>query len=506
MKFVLSGTQMKMVDSYSIEKAGIPSEVLMERAAYGVASWIRKRFSRKSRVLCVCGQGNNGADSAAAGRMLAQWGYSVEILMVGDEEKATPQMILQKKIAENGGVCFRKEEDFGACEVIVDGLFGIGLSRPLEGPYAKAVEGINSSGAFVVSVDIPSGIHATTGEVLGCSVKACTTVTFGNLKTGLLLYPGASYAGKVVVKDAGFLRQAYNAVGEMAFTYTKKDLKRLASRPAWGNKGTFGKTLVVAGSREISGAACFSALAAYRSGCGLVKVLTHEKSGETVKKIVPEAFVETYNDSSGEDVLKRQVLDGLAWCDMAILGPGLSKSAQALALTELVIKHCTCPLICDADGLNLLAQNPALLEKKKAVPLIVTPHMGEMARLRGCTIDELKKNPVESCRDYALRNQCICVLKDARTVAASPQGEVYINTSGNSGMAKGGSGDVLTGILAGVLANDRAAGEPLGFFESVCMAVYIHGLAGDESAGGKGEYGMIARDIIEHIPGVMRKG
>ncbi len=504
MRYVLDGGQMKQVDKYSIEEIKIPSMVLMERAALSVARYIKKQKGIRT-VLCVCGYGNNGADGVAVARILAQWGFLAKIYTVGNPDSATREFRQQLEIAMGCGVQVTKRPIYNDYDVIVDAMFGVGLSRELQGIYANTVRRINESGRYIVAVDIPSGISSYTGQVLGTAVKANVTVTFGAYKNGLLLNQGREYAGQVIVGDAGFPVKAFDRVKKKGFILEKKDVKRLPKRPGDGNKGTFGKVFVIAGSENMSGAAVMSVSSAYRCGAGLVKLITHIRTGETVRKVVPEALVTTYDNNTGREDLVADIMQGISWCDIVIIGPGISLGPVAELMVETVMKNCDKPVICDADAITILAANRELIRQRRCSQLIVTPHVGEMSRLTGLSVTDIKAAPIETARTWSAKHKAICVLKDAVTVVADSNGEYYINTTGNCGMAKGGSGDVLTGVIAGLVENDRAANNALGLMRSVSLAVYIHGLAGDMAAQDCGKYGMLPQDMIKKLLKIMKE-
>lgn len=498
MRSVVSSNEMKSIDTFSIRTAGIPSMVLMERAALAVAGHIMEETSRESAILSICGSGNNGGDGLAIARILHCRGYNVKIYFAGDKDQATDETKLQLQIAENTGVIFAGREAIGTSDVIIDSIFGIGLSKPVAGEYAGIIQHINqtaeSGGIKVWSVDIPSGIHGDSGAVKGIAVKACATVTFGYIKAGLLLYPGADYAGKVFVEDIGFPKQAVEHVKPLGITYGPEDLARLPDRPAYSNKGSFGKVLVVAGAKNMAGACLFSSSAAYRTGAGLVKILTVEENREILQSRIPEAVLETYNASkiSGD-----QVAESIAWADVVVAGPGLGTSETSAKLMECISKECCVPAVLDADGLNLIAKNPQWLGQFKG-PVIITPHLGEMSRLTGEPISRIRENIVDTCMEYSKKHGVICVLKDARTVVSGTSGNYYINNSGNECMAKGGSGDVLSGIIAGLAAGG------LDLCESARLGVYIHGLCGDLAKSRLGSRSVLATDLLQMLPGVFR--
>lgn len=534
MRYTVTGTQMKQIDRHTIEEIGIPSVVLMERAALAVAEAVCAMLGgklqvasslpgnrteaasglhaeavplrmAKPQVLIACGTGNNGADGIAVGRILQARGCEVTMVLAGNLDHATEEHRLQQHIAENLGLKLVKAEDIetadqlpGGCEVMVDALFGIGLERPIEGGYRKLMELLKEvkvrSGAKVVAVDIPSGIHADTGEVMGIALPADVTVTFGYEKSGLLLYPGRSYAGRVEIAEIGFAEMSLEAAGRDAAVLEPEDLNNLPERQADGNKGTFGKVLLIAGSVGMSGAAYLSALAAYRTGAGLVKVLTVPENRPILQAGLPEAIVEVYDpeavlpDGSFDAFLESQC----DWADVIVMGPGLGQDSYVESLVEMVLSHAYVPVVLDADGLNAVAEHPHLT-RYFTENIILTPHMGEMSRLTGMAVPELKADPLQAARDYSSRHSVVCVMKDAATVIAEKEGAAYINASGCSAMAKAGSGDVLTGVIAGLLARGMEC------VEAAAYGVYLHGLAGEAAAEALGANSLLARDIAEHL-------
>lgn len=492
MEVLLNSAQMKACDQAAIYKTGIPSMVLMERAALSVVDEMMAGGLNLTSVLVVCGSGNNGGDGFAIARLLKERDVSVTLAFVGKETSMTEETALQKQICENCGIKICTNFQEREYTTIVDAIFGIGLSRAIEGGYAQVIEWMNRSPAQIVAVDIPSGISADTGKVLGTAVRAALTVTFAFRKPGQILYPGTEYCGKLICRRIGISLE--RGMVPAAFTYTEEDLGKVARRRAYSNKGSYGKVLLIAGSRGMSGAAYLSALSAYRSGTGLVRILTPECNREIIQNCLPEAMVTSY-DSSQDAVGKLREL--FFWADVIGIGPGVGTGPVSEELLNCVLKESTLPLVIDADGLNLLAKQPSLLNQAKG-PVIVTPHVGEMMRLTGKDKTEITGNLMECTREYAKQNQVICVLKDART-AVSDGGQIYLNTSGNHGMAVGGSGDVLTGVICGLLSQGM---QP---FEAAAEGVFIHGLAGDLARKQSSAYGMIAGDIADQIGVVLKK-
>lgn len=506
MRVILTGEQMQQVDSYTIEHTGIPSLVLMERAAMAVAEETQARLQPGDRIWAVCGTGNNGADAVAAARMLHLKGFHVRVIRAGREDHASTQWKQQKEIAARVGLMtetFDGELE-GDCDVLIDGIFGVGLSRPVEGIYRALIEQLASRRPrLTVAVDIPSGIHSGNGRVMGTALRADLTVTFGYEKLGCACYPGKGYAGEVKVKDIGFPPANLSAAeGELIRSWEKEDLSGIPARQPDSNKGTYGKILLVAGSKNMAGAAYLSALAAYRTGAGLVRILTVEENRQILQTRLPEAVIETYTAEEAEspgDEFDRRIERLCGQSSVIILGPGLGRAPYASRLTESVLAHAYVPLILDADGLNAVADHPRLFAYLTE-NIVITPHLGEMARLTGQTIEEIKADVSGTARAFQERYKATCVLKDSVTATAGCDGTLWLNASGNGGMAKAGSGDVLTGVIGGLLA--------LGLDEtaSASLGVFIHGLAGDLARDLEGEHSLLAEDIAGQIGAALRLG
>lgn len=539
MRYVLDAASMKNVDSYSINTLGIPSVVLMERAALSVTEAIESKVKGNihTDIICVCGRGNNGADGLAVARQLYLKGYNVDVYII-NSHASTKEFDMQLNIIKNLGIECINSPDFSKYGVIVDALFGNGLSRELTGDARIVVDTINkcstsvrsqytqnsdnNESMLVVAVDIPSGISASTGVVMGSAVKADITVTFGFEKIGHILYPAASYCGKIIRKDIGFAQ--YPDMTRDIFTYDYSDISdMLPLRKPDGNKGTFGKALVIAGSRLYGGAAVLSSRAAARIGAGLVRTLTHISNRTAVITGNMECIVDTYDtdEECGDFVKNTETLVDkcICWADVVCIGPGLSMEESAVKLVRSVSAKKNIKKLYDADALNIIAQykieldgsnddvdyeaggnsgNASYKDDMSDKNVVVTPHIGEMSRLTGLDIAVIKNNPIDTARTYSREHNCVCVLKDARTIVSDGE-RVYINMSGNDGMATGGSGDVLSGIITGLMA------QGLTTFEASALGVYIHGCAGDEAALSNGKYSMVAGDIIDNIKNVLIK-
>ncbi len=502
MNYVVTAREMKEYDRDTIERIGIPSMVLMERAALGTVEAILQNRPMPETVLVVAGTGNNGGDGLAVGRLLALKGARVTFCLVGDRDKMTPETKKQLAILENLG--FSTTGNFGSREydMVVDALLGIGLSRQVTGEYLALVEQINryrEKGSYVCSVDIPSGICADTGEILGDAVKADLTVTFAFAKRGLLLYPGRTYAGKVTVWDIGITEDAFLRGMPGAFCYAPGDLNGLLpKRRPDGNKSTFGKVLLIAGSRDMSGACILSGKGILRSGAGMVKIVTPACNREIVQRTFPEAMLYTYEGIPEPERLK----ECLDWADVLVAGPGMGKDEKAFSLMQCVLADQRKPAVIDADGLNLIASSPelqVLAAERGREKLIMTPHPGELTRLGKRNMEYYRNNREKLVWELADRFDCIMAAKDAVTLGVqSGRKEIYINTSGNNGIATAGSGDILAGIIGGLLAQKMES------FEAVCLGIYLHGLAGEEAARQKGTMGTVASDILEALPGITK--
>lgn len=493
MEYLLNSKEMKSCDTATIEHFGVPSAVLMERAALSVAEEMLERFSGAESFLIVCGSGNNGGDGLAIARLLFLKGLNVQIAFVGNEAKVSRETALQLSIVRQYGIPVSDEIPEKDYDVIVDSIFGIGLVRDIEGRYFEIIQQMNEKSGKKVAVDISSGVNANDGRIMGIAFEADLTVSFGFAKVGHILYPGAAYTGELVLKDIGIDTFGFLGQEPSVVTLTKEDLKRLPVRCAYSNKGTFGKVLVIAGSVNMAGAAYFSAAAAYHTGAGLVRVLTPEENRIIIQTALPEAVLTTYEKDHFDE---EQLLECVRWASVIVVGPGIGTGPVSEKMVETVLKFADVPCIVDADGLNLIAKNQFSLSAVKG-SLILTPHLGEMSRLCQRSISEIRDTLVSSAGKFAEESGAVVVLKDARTVTAVPDEKIYINQSGNSGMATGGSGDVLTGVIAGLVAQGC---EPK---EAAPLGVYLHGLVGDEMAGRVGSYSLTASDLIEGVGRVL---
>lgn len=510
MEYVLTSAEMKASDKAAIETYGICSLVLMERAALQTANVIIERFGAEVYVGVMAGTGNNGGDGIAIARILQEQGIRAEINMIGDLSKLSQETTVQLETAKKLNIPIYYGVEHTTYDVLVDAIFGIGLTREVEGVYRKAIEAMNASKAKVVAVDIPSGVNADDGSIMGCAVKANITVTYAYRKLGLMLYPGASCAGEIICVPIGIPKEVTDKkrTGVVTFTDAKKDLQFPERDPA-GNKGTFGKVLLIAGSKTMGGACFLSALSAYRTGAGMVRIFTAADNRESLLKKLPEAIVDTYQDAKSAEGLaisqeeSNTLLAGIKWADVVAVGPGISISEKAKAILTEVLAVCDKPIVFDADALNILSQNEELLRtleyghKKYDNDIILTPHIGEFSRLMKCPVAMIKKDFLHCCKTFTKKYDVSLVCKDARTIVAKRGKLTYLNASGNDGMATAGSGDVLTGIIAGFLAQGCSG------FEAAVMGTYTHGLAGDLARKKTSAYYIMAQDIIKSLKDIL---
>ena len=496
MKYVVDAREMKHYEETVMDILGMPASVLMERAALAVAEEIRgyaaarKLRAEDKSLLVVAGSGNNGADGLAVARILSQEGWQVTVYPAGSRAHCTREWERQYKIMGFYPVRVVSNWPVEEYTVLVDALFGIGLSRQIQGEYGAVIREINRREGYKLSIDVPSGIHASTGRVMGEAVRADLTVTFGWAKKGLLFYPGAEYAGRLAVKEIGINQTCFEAAGNKPgmFYYEEPATALLPPRRPDGHKGSFGKVLLAAGFEQMPGAAVLAARAAYHAGAGMVKVVCPEENRCILQTAVPEVLW------AGREVW-RQVCD---WADVAAIGSGLGRNAVGKGiLTGLLAESCL-PLVLDADALNLIAGDMSLQilaagQGEAGRSMILTPHEGELSRLSGKTMEQVREDREHVSRALARDLHCILVCKGARTLVCREQGEICVNLSGDNGMGTAGSGDVLTGVIAALLAQGAEA------FEAASVGVYLHGLAGERAARRYGSHGLTAGRLAEAV-------
>jgi len=508
--YVVTAREMQELDRRTINDIGIPGIVLMENAGRGTCEHVRSYFPEipGKRIIVLCGRGNNGGDGFVIARCFHNAGFNVKAFLFADRARVSGDALtnLDAFTAMGGSVEEIGDEqqwkDAGShvlnAGLVIDALLGTGLSSEVMGLYRRVIEDINHASCIpVVAVDIPSGIDATTGAVLGTAVRADLTCTFGLPKMGLILFPGAEYAGSLEVVDIGIPR---SLVSSAAITAHLMDQSGpgcfLPARAADSHKGTYGHALILAGSPGKTGAAAMASQSAMRAGAGLVTLGVPRTLNGILEAKLTEVMTEPLPDF-GEGFLGPESWHGvqavMGGKQAIALGPGIGDRGGTNELVYNILQEAAVPVIVDADALNALAKNRDVLKKAKA-PLILTPHPGEMARLAGTTTSAIQCDRVEQARKFSREFGAIVVLKGARTVIAEPSGHVYLNPTGNPGMASGGMGDVLTGIITGLAAQGISPSA------AAQLGVFIHGRIGDALAGKRAPIGLLATDLIDMIP------
>ena len=502
---IATAQQMRNIDRRAIREFGLSGTVLMENAATAVMAEMDKFFGglAGSRIGILCGKGNNGGDGLALARRLRVRGVQVRVALLAPLSAVRGEAKVNLSIIQKMDVELKANASTNAisevvawADILVDALLGVGLSTPLKGTHAFAVELMNASGKPVVSVDVPTGVNADTGEVMGSAVRADLTVTMALPKRGLALYPGAEYTGTLRVADLGIPAEVIEKEKIAAGLLDRSSVMGIIDRGGPdAHKGAFGHALIVAGSPGKAGAAVMAAQGALRAGAGLVSVATPNELAPVIQAQVCEAMcvpsAESLEGTLGIGA-EEELLKAAGAMTACAIGPGLSTHYETSQAVRNLIQRLTIPMVIDADGLNALAGHLELLKRLKA-PVVMTPHPGEMGRLLGISSDDVQKDRIGIASAFARKYNVTLALKGAATVVATPDGRVFINGNGNPGMATGGTGDVLTGMIGGLLAQGYSATQ------AACLGVYLHGFAGDLAASEKGEISMTAGDLIGKI-------
>jgi len=511
---VVTAKEMKVLDRAAMEEYGIASIVLMENAGRQVVEVIRGvlREVRDKVITIFIGKGNNGGDGLVIARHLLNMGAEVKVLALADVAEITGDAAVNLEIWQKmGQKIYSLHHSDGInvvrlalmnTDLIVDAIYGTGFRGKMGEKVGRIVEVLNGSGKPIVAVDIPSGLEADTGRVNGPCIQAAHTVTFGLPKLGLILEPGVDYAGQLHVADISIPAVLVERSAPRRYLLTRELVKEwLPSRPTNAHKGNFGRVLVVAGSRGMTGAACLAGEGALKAGAGLVTVAAPETLNDIMEAKLTEVITVPLPDT-GMGVLsrgaKQHILSLLEGTDVLAVGPGLSTVPEVATMVRELLSSVRVPCVLDADALNALAGAGDILRKVQA-PVVITPHPGEMARLLGVTAKEIQGDRLTYAVKAANIWNVVALLKGARTVVAAPDGAVYINPTGNPGMATGGSGDVLTGMVAALIAQGL---EPA---RAAAAGAFIHGLAGDLAAGEKGMMGLVAGDVLSALPAATRE-
>jgi NAD(P)H-hydrate epimerase len=510
---VVTAEIMQKLDRRTIEEAGIPGIVLMENAGRGAVREILAGYPEilKGKVAIIAGRGNNGGDGFVIARYLMNRGVNVKIFLLAEQEKVKGDARLNLDILLNMKASITEIKDLNTWKVllpeleghclIVDAIFGTGLRSEVKGMIREVIDDINYFNIPKVAVDLPSGLNANTGEVLGTCIKADLTITFALPKRGLLIYPGADFAGRLKIVDisipAYLLEEEKISDHVLSFGSLSQYVR---PRKPNSHKGDYGHVLIIAGSQGKTGAAALSCQAAVRVGAGLVTLGIPESLNNIMEEKLTEVMTEplTEEEHGFIGIGSFEKIEGLMKGKKVLaLGPGISTHEDTVKLVHKILVESTIPLVIDADGINALSFDLGLLKRAK-VPVVLTPHPGEMARLVDLSSKEIQKDRITIARDFAKQHGCYLVLKGTRSLIAEPEGNIFINPTGNAGMASGGMGDVLTGMIPGFIS------QGYDVVTSTKLAVFVHGLAGDLVALEKGPVGLIAGDLVNEIPRVLK--
>jgi len=510
---LLTAAQMRELDRSAIEDWQVPGLVLMENAGRATADQIEDYFDDlfPGPVTILAGKGNNGGDGYVVARHLMNRGWHVSILVLANQGEIVGDAkinldILLKSDAQLEFVVDGQalEQVLDKCEpagLVVDALLGTGLTSDVRGVYADAIDWINASAGAVVSVDVPSGIDATSGRVLGSAVFADLTVTFASAKVGHVVYPAVEFVGDLVVADIGIPKQLADGQEiDHMFIDAEAASILLPARPACGHKGTFGHLLLIAGSTGKSGAAALAAEGGLRAGCGLTTLACPAHLNPVFESKLTEVMTVPLPEVDGMVSMQAIAEIEALWQDKSVvaIGPGLGSGSEVGSLVRRLVRDCPLPMVIDADGLNALAGHLEVLQDRQA-PTVLTPHPGELSRLLACTVAEIESDRIGIARRFAREHGVILVLKGARTVIAEPDGTVFVNGSGNPALACGGTGDVLTGIIGGLLSQRLAS------VAAVLLGVYLHGRAADRLSATLGPAGILASDLLKELPATRKE-
>ncbi len=515
MQLLATAEQMQHIDRTAIMKYSIPGAILMENAGRAVVDELEKRVDRMSSQHCVilCGKGNNGGDGFVIARHLANKGVQVHVALlckpreVKGDARVNLSILLKMSVAQQ--VHLHVQEISSSTQfsrlpkasIIIDAIFGTGFTGRVHGIQLRAIEWLNRQKCFVASVDIPSGANATTGIVENIAVKADLTVTMGLVKIGHYVGAGRDHSGQIVVADISIPPFLYQSDKKQAFRILAEDVvKILPKRPISAHKYSVGKIFVLAGSRGLTGAPFLCSQAAMKTGAGAVVLgvprSVHSILARKVTEVMVTPLEETSDGTIALDAMK-EILEKIKWADVVAIGPGLSRNAETESLVRRLLPLIKKPVVLDADGLNAVASDISILRKRKH-PTILTPHMGELSRLTKQDGQHMELHRVEAARNAAKRLSAIVALKGAPTVTGTSPGITFVNSTGNPGMATAGAGDVLTGIIASLVAQGMSAEE------ATYSGVFVHGMAGDLAAQRFGQRGLLALDLIKQLPDVFK--
>jgi NAD(P)H-hydrate epimerase len=506
---VVTAKEMAAMDRKTIEELGIPGMVLMENAGRKVVTVIKKMLGniKGRKVVIFCGKGNNGGDGYVVARYLNSMGADAKVFLAGEHQDVKGDAAQNLKILSDLGHTvlpiskWEHGDELLGAHLIVDALLGTGVMGPIKGLVAELVDVINSHRASKVAVDLPTGLESDTGAVSGACVHADVTVTMGHVKRGLLFSPGKEHAGRVFVADIGIPKQVSYQSGVKCFQIKARYVEGvLPRRPLNIFKNRCGQVLLLAGSVGLTGAAALSSEAALRIGAGMALLGIPKSLNAIVEEKLTEVMTLPLQETEDQSIsfeAKGEIAERFQWADVLAIGPGLTTHSDSVKLVKWVLDKFEKTVVLDADAINCLKDQVDSLKRARGT-LILTPHPGELSRLMGTSTKEILANPVDIARDVAKRLNVILILKGAPTVVGSPDGFTFINSTGNPGMASAGMGDVLTGLVAGLVAQGMS---PL---DGALAGVFLHGLAGDLAKSKIGEAGLIAGDVLKNIPKVIK--
>ena len=513
---VVTAAEMRQIDQDTIEGIGIPGIVLMETAGSAIVRAIERHYPTCQRIGIFAGKGNNGGDGIVIARQLAHAGRDVHLFLVSPPDSFTGEAHINLQIAKRLGLHIEEiltatgfhgtgtvPTTLASCELLIDAIFGTGLRGAVRDPIATVINTINRLPIPILSVDLPSGLNADTGHPLGTCVRADRTVTIGLPKRGLLMHPGAELAGKLEVVDIGFPEQVVDAQDiKVNWTSATQAAQWMPPRPLSSHKGSYGRVLVVAGSIGMTGAAALASEAVLRAGAGLVTLATPRHLNPILEGLLPEVMTLPLPETDTGSLAVSATSTILEFAEktksILAIGPGLSQHPETVALIHQLIHEnrkqgLDLRMVIDADGLNALAHSKetiSLLDSEA----VLTPHPGEMARLTNTAVPTLEKDRIGTAQQFTSKYGVTLVFKGAPTVTSAPNGNLWVNSTGNPGMATGGMGDVLTGIIAGLMAQGISSES------AAALGVYLHGLAGDIAAEALGMHGLIANDVLKAVP------
>ena len=503
---ILSSDQMQMADYHAIKKVGISSIVLMENACQSVALVISEKYPNYivDNVIVIAGKGNNGGDGIGTAKILAEYGYNVELILLDNIDTLKQDPLINFKVYKNLGFKYsvlstnEKLSDIlnnsiNTKTIIIDAIFGTGLNKPVKNSFFKNIfKIINNSDCHIISIDVPSGLSDNFIPDKSELIKADITISLQTLKSSIFYPDGNDFCGEIFIRDIG--------IPERSIQYVKPEIQLITpdiinfinkKRNVDSHKGDFGHCLNISGSKNKPGAAILSSIAILRSGAGLCTAVVSPENRDILINSIPEMMTKIYSDP-------KELINIIELSDIILSGPGLGLDIKSRNLVEIVLEKAFCPVILDADAINIVAENKTILKKnKKNRKLILTPHPGEFSNLTGISKKKIKTNRIKLASDFAVKNDVYLVLKGHYTIIASPDKSVYINQTGNPGMATAGSGDVLSGIITGFLSQFSKT-VPINLI--LAAAVFVHGYAGDLAKEDKGELSMVASDIIEYLP------